>query len=362
MSLRVAQIGTIPHPVGGVSNHVWRLCRQLQTPCTLFDLHPEKLKYGLPGVIQFSAPHSRPLRPLWLLWHLARRGGDFELIHFHLSTLDKLVAALPALLMRRGKARLVLTLHHGDQEAVYARLSGPLQSLAAKALRQFDGIVSLTPAHRTLFERLGVPSARILEISSNYIRPPKGLANPQAPIPGLADLQARKTFIAVASGFATEIYQHEQAIEAVDRLRETQEAHLFICLYGSISKGYLQRLEAMVSERKHIRLLWGLELPAFLELLSAADVYLRPTAVDSFGIAVADAIQQGTPVIASDVCPRYPGAITYPSGDTQRFQAALMDLAHRADGPLSLPAELPADAASELVQWYDRLCGSIMTV
>ena len=48
-----------------------------------------------------------------------------------------------------------------------------------------------------------------------------------------------------------------------------------------------------------------------LPYLPFVDLFLRCTRSDSFGISVAEAIYAGTPVVASDVCERPDGAITY---------------------------------------------------
>jgi hypothetical protein len=46
---------------------------------------------------------------------------------------------------------------------------------------------------------------------------------------------------------------------------------------------------------------------------------------DSFGIAVADAVNYGVPVLASDVCPRYQGAETFRITTYESFENALID-------------------------------------
>jgi len=50
-----------------------------------------------------------------------------------------------------------------------------------------------------------------------------------------------------------------------------------------------------------------------------SDIFVRPTAVDSYGISVAEAIHFKVPAVASDVCPRPEGAVLFKSRDTTDF-------------------------------------------
>jgi glycosyltransferase involved in cell wall biosynthesis len=57
----------------------------------------------------------------------------------------------------------------------------------------------------------------------------------------------------------------------------------------------------------------------FWPLLKTADLFLRPTRSDSFGISVAEALYFGVPAIASDVCQRPNGTILYRAGEKKDF-------------------------------------------
>ena len=50
-------------------------------------------------------------------------------------------------------------------------------------------------------------------------------------------------------------------------------------------------------------------------LFKKADLFLRPTNTDGFGVSIAEAIYFGTPAIASDVCPRPEGTILFKNRD-----------------------------------------------
>jgi glycosyltransferase involved in cell wall biosynthesis len=58
---------------------------------------------------------------------------------------------------------------------------------------------------------------------------------------------------------------------------------------------------------------------SLVSLFKFADLFVRPTSTDSFGISVAEAISMGVPAIASDVCERAKGTITFQSRNTEEF-------------------------------------------
>jgi len=54
-------------------------------------------------------------------------------------------------------------------------------------------------------------------------------------------------------------------------------------------------------------------------VIMKSDIFVRPTAVDSYGISVAEAIHFKVPAVASDVCLRPEGAVLYKSRDAADF-------------------------------------------
>src|SRR5258705_11324048 len=54
-------------------------------------------------------------------------------------------------------------------------------------------------------------------------------------------------------------------------------------------------------------------------LFRLADLMVRPTYSDGFGLSVAEALHVGCPAVASDVCIRAPGAVTFRSRNPEDF-------------------------------------------
>ncbi|MGV8261144.1 hypothetical protein, partial [Pseudomonas aeruginosa] len=80
----------------------------------------------------------------------------------------------------------------------------------------------------------------------------------------------------------------------------------------------LRNIEERTNSER-VKIFWNCSQTTFNHALSRASVYLRPTSKDSFGVAVADAVELGVPGVASDVCKRYPGAGLFPVDDFSAF-------------------------------------------
>jgi glycosyltransferase involved in cell wall biosynthesis len=144
---------------------------------------------------------------------------------------------------------------------------------------------------------------------------------------------AKPTF--VASGYPTNLYNLEWCIRFVS---EREEYQLALFVYGDGS----EKTEIQKQQRKfkNIRVYWDEKEENFNYALSKAKCYLRPNMKDSFGIAVADAVNYGVPVLASDVCPRYQGAETFGITTYESFENALvlsLNKKSRGNGSASAP-------------------------
>ena len=90
-------------------------------------------------------------------------------------------------------------------------------------------------------------------------------------------------------------------------------------VYGERSPEVMTMLEIADKELSNFQILESMPENKFLYLLSIASLYVRPNDIDSFGIVCADAVLSGTPVVASNVCDRFPGVTLFEAGNYQDF-------------------------------------------
>jgi len=309
---RVLLVGGIPHPIGGVTNHVWRLAMKLRPyGCGVVDRFPSDAKYELPGVNFRTSPKSLGPRLGWLLGQVA--ASRAHAVHFHFSTADRLTLMGPFLLRAAKGKRTILTLHAGDLASRYAAAGSWRRRSIRTVLGSFDALIALSDQHAAFYRELGLDEGAVIQASS-YIAPAEDIA-PGAPMRSRFD-SVRKSaeLLIVASGYPSRAYRHEHAIRLVKSLRKEHDAHLALCLYGPAeSPEYRAGLVDRKEDGGYIHTFTDLESRDFLALLSLADIYVRPFIDDSCGLAVCEAISMAVPAIATDCCNRYPGTVVYPT-------------------------------------------------
>ncbi len=317
----IAVVGGIPAPIGGVTTFIRRVVRKEKNVGFLFDLYPSEHK-SVPS--EFSGKYiysDKKIITLLKLFFFCLAKKDI-IIHFNFSTPRALLLML--LLPKRG-ACWALTLHHGD-------LGNYIKPWIKWVLmHRVDIALALNDRHCKWYSRYVVKDKIIL--SSSYVQP--SLPQPKLEYVRLLDMMfAGYKNILVCSGYPREIYNHALAINL---MRDRPNDVLFCCLYG---EGAIRKdLVTMAEELKNVIILDSLSEDEFNYLLSRADLYLRLNSEDSFGIAIADAINFGVNVLATDVCPRYPGAQLMPASIDAASLLALVDDSLMVKGDLAYSKE-----------------------
>lgn len=304
---KVVVIGAIPEPIGGVSEFVYRLaCKDKgERISRIVDLYPENNKKRLPpGVSHLVGPRGMFRFPwLWGVLLFSRCG----VLHFNFSSTRILFLFL--LFPKRIGVKWFLTLHNGS-------LKKPKilpYWLFRFVLSRFTLIFSLSEVQYKFYLRSGVDENKIRK-GSSYIFLKEESEVDDVVYRRWKNKAEKFRVNYVASGYATAIYNH---IWSLEKLSTMKDCSLSLFLYGDRDQAVWNEIQKY-SSFENIEIFWKVDGSTFNKILSEADVYLRPNSVDSFGIAVADAVNFGVKVIASDVCERYPGAQTF-KGKEQFF-------------------------------------------
>ncbi len=128
--------------------------------------------------------------------------------------------------------------------------------------------------------------------------------------------------VLVASGYLMPSYRYEMAIALHRALLDRRPSLLFLCFYGQeVDKDYEARIRADAALTPGVVIIDAMTPAGFLALLSKASAYLRPSLIDSYGLAVSEALDVGARALASDVCERDPRSITFATHDEAEFLA-----------------------------------------
>lgn len=192
----------------------------------------------------------------------------------------------PALLLGRRLARsqVPVVLHHHHLDPRWASLEA---AIAARA----DAVVTVSEhSRRELIDR-GVAAARIHVVSDGVPRPPKTAGWPQAwPSRGLRLLHLGRLEPRKRPGLALDCLLATR--------RAGIEASLVIAGEGPESAALLARARA-AGLGAHVRLLGRVSEHDKWRLYDSADVLLFTSALEGFGLVVAEAQSRGVPVLAA---------------------------------------------------------------
>jgi len=273
-------------------------------------------------------------------------GGD---ISNRLVALAAYVNALP------GK-RTVLTLHSGGYPtSPQARETRRVKMIYA-VLRHFNALVGVNPELKTFLANSGIAAERVHKIEPfpHLSRLKAGGASD----PRLESFCSNKKPLLVSVGLLEPEYDLPLQFKVLRQVRETfPEAGLLMIGSGSL-KDELIRLIALEPSNERILLAGDVPHASTIEVIRRADVLLRTTLYDGDAISVREALQLGTPVVATDNGMRPANVHLAPIGDADAVASQVLKIlatprAQRV-GPIGEPER---DGIDETLELYDSITG-----
>jgi hypothetical protein len=308
-SKSVLVVGGVPEPIGGVTSFIYRLLA-IGKADKLADIYPsqkKKLPLTFKGTYEFLNGVFHFYIKIIFSPNFLK---DITEIHFNFSTTKSLL--ILGFLPVKKKRCFHLTLHHGKLKFLY-----PIWFYRF-SLRNVDVIYSLSNEQYEFYKRLGRSIEKKVKPSSSYV--------PLEPPTGVEDsLDSVERFLTgkrllICSGFCTKPYNHHWVLRLINDV--ALDSELLVFLYGNVDDEYLKKLESYVNDTKRAKLIFNASQDSFNFYLAKSDIYIRPTEIDSFGIAVADAVNFGVKVLATDVCRRYPGTYLFTASNYDSFAEA----------------------------------------
>ncbi len=322
---QLALIAPYPPPRGGVSIHVFRLTRLLDAAGI------DYVVYDTTRATRSGHTHPR-VRKLgrWrvgrLFWYAIRcPDRSVYLCSGRLS-----LWILGALLARR---RFVAVRLQTTELVPAARGSRLRRHLVRTLLTRFDRVICVNPLLMEAVEGLGVPAPR-LRLFPGYLPPSPEELEADSVHPSVwRFLEGRQPVIAASGAFlldkGRDVYGFDHLVQLANQLSgRYSRLAIVVCLWRVEGPKEMHALD----ELQHTLRRDGLEKyiyfnpnpGGFLPLIAAADVLVRPTAIEGDANTVREALEVGVPVVASDVTPRPDGCELFPYGDQNAFVAKVV--------------------------------------
>ncbi|MAO68553.1 MULTISPECIES: glycosyltransferase [Idiomarina] len=295
---RVLVVGALPNPIGGVTSFIYRLASENYIN-KIADLQSSNVKF-IPKSFKGQVLYFKGVLEFIVSYLLSSRlKKDVTDVHFNFSTTRSLL--IFGLIPFKGNRTFHLTLHHGILKSHF-----PL-FFEKVLLSRVDVIYSLSNEQFGFYKQFGKCVEEKVIPSSSYV-PLAPLDNSDYSLSKVDEFLTGEKLV-ICSGYCTKLYNHDWVIKLINEV--ATDSQLLVFLYGNIDDEYLMTLKYYSKFSKRVKLIFNASQDSFNFYLSKAALYIRPTEIDSFGIAVADAVNFGVKVLASDVCKRYPGAYLF---------------------------------------------------
>lgn len=300
-------LGAVPPPIGGVTMHVLRLISGLESLGFDFKFINLRLKTSNNKFDKKKYIHNI-LRIF--------KSKKTEVIHYQLNNIFELTLIVIISIIK--KCRIITSVHSFRTES-FSKIKNILIQLITKTRTEF-----IAPSE-TIKEALiskGVKQNKI-RVLHTFLPPSELEINEKLPDEVIKFLK-NKSNIIVANAyklylddFGVDVYGLDMCIEACKVIPET---NFIFCMPLISDQNYYNectnRIEEYMIKDRFLIVNRNISL---VSLFKHADLFIRPTSTDSFGVSVAEAIYMGVPAIASDVCDRPDGAILFKSRNLNDF-------------------------------------------
>jgi len=348
-SLGILLIGGYPPPYGGITVHIKR-----------FHEYCNNINYKIKIITQFEAPNhpdvislkgSKIFKLVCLAYWIRSFKG--KIIHIHSSRLNNLIWG-GLLLHWVGRGKIIVITNHSGNFSINSS-----KSIRDKYIRhifkRFNYIICLNSYQQMMFRKsLKIPYNR-LPIIPSYIPMTNTKFIPSEYIHKyFQKIKQHVKNILITTGYLEDYYGYDILIEAVKKINMSIGV-LFI-FYTTTNYKYRKLLIDMINKTSNMWYLEDILSDDMMYLIQNASILVRANTADTYGMVIGDALQLGTPVIASDICPRHPGTILFKTGDSDDLCTKIIEtvkcLPHCREQIKSITIENNAD---KLIKFYQSI-------
>jgi glycosyltransferase involved in cell wall biosynthesis len=286
LDLRIAIVGPLPPPAGGMANQTRQLAELLGAEGATVEVVQVNRPYSPAwvGGIRGLRAVFRLLPYLWQLVGAARRSAIFHVMA-NSGWSWHLFAAPAVVIGRLFRVPVVVNYRGGEAETFLARAAHRV----LPTLRRAQALV--------------VPSGYLQEVFARH-----GVAS--RVVPNIIDLGRFRPEVAGGRAFGPHIvvtrnlepiYDVACAIRAFARVRKVLPAATMSIAGSGPERTALEALAGQLGLRGSVAFTGRLDRDAIAELYRSADIALNPTRVDNMPNSVLEAMASGVPVVSTDV-------------------------------------------------------------
>jgi len=309
---KVAIFGTYPPPIGGTSIYIQRLYNLIKEDydAQVFDTYgnsdsEDNAVFTVGNYKQFIVKY------LFTCKH--------DIIHVHSHSWKDRFALV--VVSRIRKKKILITYHNFRQK--YNELSKMEKVLSRFTLRFSTLHLAVNEDMKQILIDWGAPPSKV-KIVPTFLLPNK--KQNYEVNHNIEEFSKKFEYVICANGSNTDKYNGEDlygidlCIELTDRLRDTYNVGFVFVLTKISDRPYYNSLVEKIKERNlEDRFLLFVNNSSLLPILKSADLFVRPTNTDSFGISIGEALSLEKPSIASDVCKRIDGTILFKNRNIDDF-------------------------------------------
>jgi glycogen(starch) synthase len=333
MRMKILLIGPHPPPHGGVSVHVSGIHLQLIAAgvrCRVLDTSRDRPGLGF-GIVL--------LRHAWQGWtlHLHTNGHNWK----------SWLVALGCGLVGHCSGGCILTLHSGMAPGYLRAAPRSRRRLAAFVCSLYPRVICVSDEIRSAILSLGVPAHRT-EIVPACLRTERTEVALDPSI--LAWIRRHQPLFSTTLFFRPE-YGFDLLASAMARLRLRYPSVGCLVMGSGEQREEAERQIHETGLDDNVLLLGDVNHDTCLALMSASDVFIRPTLQDGDSTSVREALSLGVPVVASRIGTRPTGAILFQPGDVGEMLSKIEQaMAAKRDG------EVPtAGCMDRLMEIYQQV-------
>ena len=310
---KILLVGVYPPPLGGVSVHIYRLFKLLENEGYEVDVINTSRK----GIKNRNIKKIFIRLGIYISFVYKLFIGKFTIIHIHDND-PFLLKACVFIKKIRPQIKLFYTAHN---QMFLNKLPKGKKKLFNSFFQKVDLLIAVSQQVVEMFDKNNIHRPQTI-IKNAYIQPP--LEEESSILSTYPEklMIFTKTYrpLLIANAFQLSEYENcdlyglDMCIELTKKLKKQypQIGFIFALANENHNVGYFNKMKKRIEKLKlfdNFMFLTGQK--ELWPLFNKADLMIRPTNTDGYGVSIAEAIFLQKPAIASDVCKRPEGTILF---------------------------------------------------